>query len=302
MEKSTVQQKIHSLQYMSPWVKNLVYFADPTTRWFDQSGARLRDSIRYLITLTLQDEQVRDHRFLVTPALIEQPKVYAMVQQYVWSEICKLDSPVVNIVLDELMRTAVDGSFGSRKSEVITDTVGTLSSINVRGRILSKLRKVGRRVGHVLSCCSIRAGYWQDDPQAHSDARGEPTLERNSRPDEVGPRLYKSMQASCSSAAFRARDRPPRVVNFVDRIYRDQAFRPRNSDEHAPNAYGWKEWGNTLSRDSDPTGRVCEPRDPSAFRSCAIYNHRRIRQLRPCEREGVHQLPGEFDSTAGSYT
>ena len=104
-----------------------------------------------MINLTLQDEQVRDRRYLVKLVLIYQPQVYAMVQQYVWSEICKLDSPAVNIVLDELMRTAVDGPFGSRRSEVITDTVGTLSSINVRGKILSKLRKVSRHVGHLPS-------------------------------------------------------------------------------------------------------------------------------------------------------
>jgi len=60
MERSTVQYKIHRLQYMSPWVRNLVHFADPTTRLFDQSGARLRDCIRLLINLTQQDEQVRD--------------------------------------------------------------------------------------------------------------------------------------------------------------------------------------------------------------------------------------------------
>ena len=84
--------------------------------------------------------------------LTEYHQVYAMVQQYIWSEICKLDSPAVNIVLDELMRTAVDGPFGSRRSEIITDTVGTLSSINVRGRILSKLRKVS----HELAAhCSV---------------------------------------------------------------------------------------------------------------------------------------------------
>ena len=148
MERSTVQQKIHCLQYMSPWIKNLVHFADPTTRLFDQSGARLRDCIRFLISLTLQDEQACDLRYRVVSMLIDRPQVYAMVQQYIWSEICKLDSPAVNIVLDELMRTAVDGPFGSRRSEIITDTVGTLSSINVRGRILSKLRKVNHRIGH----------------------------------------------------------------------------------------------------------------------------------------------------------
>ena len=143
-----------------------------------------------------------------------------MVQQYIWSEICKMDSPAVNIVLDELMRTAIDGPFGSPRSEVITDTVGTLASINVRGRILSKLRKVSRHVVHAPFCHSNHTGYWQDDSQAHSDTRGEPALERNSCLDKVGPRIYESMQTSCPSATFRARDRPSCVTDFVDWIRR----------------------------------------------------------------------------------
>jgi hypothetical protein len=70
-------------------------------------------------------------------------QIHAMVQQYIWAEVAKLDSTVCNVVLDELMRSAVDGGVGSKRSEIITDTVGTLSSINVRGRLLSRLRKVG---------------------------------------------------------------------------------------------------------------------------------------------------------------
>jgi neurofibromin 1 len=65
-----------------------------------------------------------------------------MVQHYIWAEVSRLDSSVVNLILDELMRTAVDGGLGSQRSEMIADTVGTLSSINVRSRILSRLRKV----------------------------------------------------------------------------------------------------------------------------------------------------------------
>lgn len=66
-----------------------------------------------------------------------------MVQKYIWFEVAQLDTTIVNIVLDELMRSAVDGGAGSRRCEVIARTVASLSSINVRGRIFSKLRKVG---------------------------------------------------------------------------------------------------------------------------------------------------------------
>ena len=66
----------------------------------------------------------------------------SLVEKYVWSEIGQLDTNIVNVVLDELMRSAIDGGVGSKRCEVIARTVAALSSINVRGRILSKLRKV----------------------------------------------------------------------------------------------------------------------------------------------------------------
>lgn len=46
------------------------------------------------------------------------------------------------MVLDELMRAAVDGGVGSKRCEDVARTIATLSTINVRGRIFAKLRKV----------------------------------------------------------------------------------------------------------------------------------------------------------------
>lgn len=65
-----------------------------------------------------------------------------MIQNFVWSGVAPLDITLVNVVLDELMRAAIDGGVGSKRCEVVARTVATLSSVNVRGRIFSKLRKV----------------------------------------------------------------------------------------------------------------------------------------------------------------
>lgn len=43
---------------MSPWLKNISAFAEPTNSNFDHSGAKLRDCIRLLIELTIVDSQV----------------------------------------------------------------------------------------------------------------------------------------------------------------------------------------------------------------------------------------------------
>jgi hypothetical protein len=53
-----------------------------------------------------------------------------------------METPIVNIVLDELMMSAVDGGISSQRFEIISDTVGTLSSIRSRARIVAKIRKV----------------------------------------------------------------------------------------------------------------------------------------------------------------
>jgi neurofibromin 1 len=45
MDRSAVAQRINSLRYMSPWVKNLVHFPNPTSPLYERSGAGLRDCI-----------------------------------------------------------------------------------------------------------------------------------------------------------------------------------------------------------------------------------------------------------------
>ncbi|KAG8218508.1 hypothetical protein J3R82DRAFT_4145 [Butyriboletus roseoflavus] len=125
MDKAGVTQRINCLQYMSPWVRNLVHFCNPSNPLYEHSGARLRDCIRTLIDLTIADLEVS-----------------SMIHKYIWVEIGKLDATIVNVVLDELIRAAADGGIGSRRCETIARTAAALASINVRGKIFSKLRKV----------------------------------------------------------------------------------------------------------------------------------------------------------------
>jgi hypothetical protein len=74
--------------------------------------------------------------------LILLGQIMSTIQKHIWAEVAKLDSNIVDIILDELVRTATDGGIGTRRCETISHIVAALSSINVRGRIYSKLRKV----------------------------------------------------------------------------------------------------------------------------------------------------------------
>ncbi|KAF8883153.1 hypothetical protein CPB84DRAFT_1817082 [Gymnopilus junonius] len=124
MEKSSVGQRIICLQYLSPWIKNLSHFANPTHSLYERSGARLRDCIRTLSDLSLTYSDIT-----------------STIQKHVWAEVTRLDTTIVDIILDELVRTATDLGLGTGRCETISHVVAALSSISVRGRIYSKLRK-----------------------------------------------------------------------------------------------------------------------------------------------------------------
>lgn len=46
-------RRITCLQYLSPWIKNLSFFANPTHPLHERSGARLRDCIRTLTDISV---------------------------------------------------------------------------------------------------------------------------------------------------------------------------------------------------------------------------------------------------------
>lgn len=143
MDKACVAQRIDCLQYMSPWVKNLTHFCNPSNPLYEHSGARLRDCIRTLIDLTTADLEVHVNLCVRTLDDSDAPyQVSSMIHKQVWVEIGKLDTTIVNVVLDELIRAAADGGVGSRRCETIARTTAALASVNVRGKIFSKLRKV----------------------------------------------------------------------------------------------------------------------------------------------------------------
>ncbi|KAF8076811.1 hypothetical protein FPV67DRAFT_1605221 [Lyophyllum atratum] len=123
MDKTS--QRISCIHYLSPWIRNLALFSNPTSNLYERSGARLRDCIRNLADLAAT-----------------YPDITSTIQKYIWSEVGKLDTVIIDVVLDELVRTATEGGVGTHRCEAIAHAIASLSSISVRGRIYSKLRKV----------------------------------------------------------------------------------------------------------------------------------------------------------------
>ncbi|KAJ2930404.1 hypothetical protein H1R20_g6694, partial [Candolleomyces eurysporus] len=143
MPKDAVAERISCLHYMSPWIRNLSHFASPTSELFEKSGARLRDCVRTLTDLS-----------------IAYPEIISTLQKCVWTEMAKLDSFVVDIILDELVRTAIDGGIGTRRCEIICQVGASLSSINVRSRMYARLRKaLGRNPVKVVNTLTAHQNW-----------------------------------------------------------------------------------------------------------------------------------------------
>ncbi|KXN84411.1 Neurofibromin, partial [Leucoagaricus sp. SymC.cos] len=131
------------IYYLSPWIRNLAHFVNPTHSLYERSGARVRDCIRTLAELSVTFP-------MITPSL----------QRCIWAEISKSDNVIVDAVLDELIRTASDGGVNNPRCEAICHIVSTISSINVRGRVYHKLRKaLNRPPTHVANNVSQHANY-----------------------------------------------------------------------------------------------------------------------------------------------
>jgi hypothetical protein len=80
-------------------------------------------------------------------------QIASTIQKYIWGEVGKLDTDIVDVILDELVRSATDSGVGTPRCEAIANIISSLSSISVRGRIYSKLRKVSSAGSRPKCCC-----------------------------------------------------------------------------------------------------------------------------------------------------
>lgn len=127
-------QRIGCIHYMSPWIKNLSVFSNATSPHFERSESRLRDCIRTISELC-----------------VKYPDIASTIQKYIWGEVGNLDSVIMDVILDELIRSATDSGIETDRCEAIANIISSLSSISVRGRIYSKLRKALSKTYQTIS-------------------------------------------------------------------------------------------------------------------------------------------------------
>ncbi|KAI9026450.1 hypothetical protein CLU79DRAFT_741805 [Phycomyces nitens] len=119
-QKSNEPLRYLCLDYMRPWLPNLSLFC----RGSPEDLAKTKDIIRLLIDLT-----------------ISRTDMYKLIQAKVWKTIGRVED-ILDLVLDTFIFYSNEHGVGSIQAETMADTFVTLSNVVVRGKLVTRLRKV----------------------------------------------------------------------------------------------------------------------------------------------------------------
>ncbi|SNX82669.1 related to Neurofibromin [Melanopsichium pennsylvanicum] len=123
-ERAAPSQKTVCLHYLSPWLSNLVMFVHTSREQQGEYHRRIKEILNQLISITTK-----------------QPDMYAIMQRCVWSQLSRLDD-LIPIFLDVFAEAAMDSGLHTERFEAVLDTMVSFASINLRGKLLSRLRRV----------------------------------------------------------------------------------------------------------------------------------------------------------------
>uniref|UniRef100_A0A452UIG5 Neurofibromin n=1 Tax=Ursus maritimus TaxID=29073 RepID=A0A452UIG5_URSMA len=109
--KSSIELKHLCLEYMTPWLSNLVRFCKHND---DAKRQRVTAILDKLITMTINEKQM-----------------YPSIQAKIWGSLGQI-TDLLDVVLDSFIKTSATGGLGSIKAEVMADTAVALASGNVK--------------------------------------------------------------------------------------------------------------------------------------------------------------------------
>ncbi|WVQ63868.1 uncharacterized protein L199_002024 [Kwoniella botswanensis] len=123
--KADTPLKTACLHYVGPWLVNLDQFSRPTKEDGLESIRQVREVVRALIGITVT----------------ERRRLHLAIQEQVWAILTTSHESLTDIVVVELIHSAVNAGIGSDKAECIGDILVSVSSTAVRGKVIAKLRK-----------------------------------------------------------------------------------------------------------------------------------------------------------------
>ncbi|XP_055736461.1 neurofibromin-like isoform X3 [Salvelinus fontinalis] len=122
--KSSIELKHLCLEYMTPWLLNLVRFCKHND---DAKRQRVIAILDKLITMTINEKQM-----------------YPSIQAKIWGSLGQI-TDLLDVVLDSFIKTSATGGLGSIKAEVMADTAVALASGNVKlvsSKVIGRMCKI----------------------------------------------------------------------------------------------------------------------------------------------------------------
>ncbi|XP_037896099.1 neurofibromin isoform X1 [Glossina fuscipes] len=110
-QRSTIELKHLCLEYMTPWLKNLVKFCKSND---DAKKKKVSEILDKLICLT-----------------IEQKEMYPSIQAKIWGSVGQIPE-LIDMVLDNFLHKSITYGLGSQQVEIMADTAVALASANVQ--------------------------------------------------------------------------------------------------------------------------------------------------------------------------
>jgi neurofibromin 1 len=121
------EQKPLSLAYMAPWIPGLRTALLTCEADSDKGREKIAALFRKLIDIALQD-----------------PTLTFALEQSVWPVIYQ-DEVLLDILLEEIIKAALSHGFEDDHTETLTSIANSIGTITLRGKIISRLRKVLNR-------------------------------------------------------------------------------------------------------------------------------------------------------------
>ncbi|KAI9326596.1 hypothetical protein DFJ73DRAFT_766700 [Zopfochytrium polystomum] len=137
--KSTKEQKLFCLEYMTPWLPNLVEFTRTNAPPIDH--VFLVPSPEEESGLDTVQQKLKSLAALLVDMTIQEIELFHLIQSKIWTIIGSIDE-LLRTVLELLVQNAIENGVGSQHVEVAGNTLITLALVNmelVSGKLLFRL-------------------------------------------------------------------------------------------------------------------------------------------------------------------
>ncbi|KAI9331843.1 hypothetical protein BDR26DRAFT_824234, partial [Obelidium mucronatum] len=148
--KATVGQKIFCLEYLSPWLKNLVVFTNPTAAENEDKPKLdiLKLKLKSLVKLLIE-------------ATVKEVELFHLIQTNLWTVIGNVDG-ILPIIMETFIQTSTDNGIASNHTQVLTNTLRSITTNNsevVTSTIIGRLLEL---VGSATIQDLINTGTWTE--------------------------------------------------------------------------------------------------------------------------------------------